>query len=106
MESPGKVSRWKPGWSEKKSERIGFKEEKSPMDLSSSGESNFFLAGIFWDGALNPSFREAIWRTYGIVEMVVDILLLYVRKGGGLWGYEIVSYLNKGQLVIIFKSVD
>jgi hypothetical protein len=45
-ESPRKVSGLKSGWREKKSESTGLREDESPMDLSSSGESDFFSIGI------------------------------------------------------------
>lgn len=46
-ESPRKVSGWKSGWSKKKSESTGFKAEESPIDLSASGESDFFSTGTW-----------------------------------------------------------
>lgn len=60
-ESPRKVSEWKSGWNEKKSERTGLKEEELSMGLSSSGESDFFSTGISGWAALKASSRKVIW---------------------------------------------
>lgn len=46
VESPRKVSGRKSLCREKKSESTGFREVASPMDLSSSGESDFFSTVI------------------------------------------------------------
>ena len=40
----------------------GFNEEEPPMDLSSSGESDFFPIGISGCACLKPSSRKAMWR--------------------------------------------
>ena len=59
-ESPRKVSGLKCGCSAKKSESIGFSEVESPIDLSSSGESDFFSSGISGCLYLKLSSRKAI----------------------------------------------
>lgn len=59
---PQKGIRVKSGSREKKSESTGFKEVASPMDLSSSGEPDFFSAAISGWAALKLLSQKAIWR--------------------------------------------
>lgn len=75
VESTRNVSGWKSGWMAKKSQTMGYREEKLPMDLSSSGES------VGKDGEL-----------IGITEIPVDVLLLGIRVGCGLGWHEPISH--------------
>lgn len=68
------------------------------MDLSSSGESDFFSTGSSGWGGLKSSSRKVIWRTMhrslvkdeknvNITEMFVDIHLFGIKGSNSMRGY-------------------
>ncbi len=101
------------GGSKKKSESTGFETEESPIDLSSSGENDFFSYRQFrvcnfkiivekCDMADNDESVGEDGELIGIAEMVVDVELFCIKGGSGLRRHESVSHLIRVNIKIIF----